>query len=112
MASRSLSSRLLPRRLAMAAVLLLSGLSLGAAIAGARDLLRLHALEADEAEVSRRIAGLLRENERLRTRLHRLRTDDRYLERLVREQLGFVRPGEIVYRFPAAERPDPAAPPR
>jgi cell division protein FtsB len=41
----------------------------------------------------------LHENEQLRDRIHRLRTDDRTLERLAREQLGFTRPGEVIYRF-------------
>jgi len=47
-----------------------------------------------------------------RSELHQLRHDDRYLERLAREQLGFVHPGEVVYRFPDPSRPAPAAPPR
>jgi hypothetical protein len=31
----------------------------------------------------------------LRVEIQRLRTDDRYIERLAREQLGMLRPGEM-----------------
>ena len=78
---------------------------------GSRGVLRLHALTTDEAAIKQRIGALLEENQRLRTQLHALRTDDRYLERLAREQLGFVRPGEVVYRFQSPSRPAPEAPP-
>ena len=39
------------------------------------------------------------ENEILRERARRLRWDDRYLEKVAREEFGLARPGEIVYRF-------------
>jgi len=77
-----------------------SAVLIAAILFGSRGLLHLRALEAEEHAIKQRIATRLRENQMLRERLHRLRTDDRYLERRVREQLGFVRPGEIVYRFP------------
>jgi cell division protein FtsB len=35
----------------------------------------------------------------LKLKLSRLHDDDRYLERRIREQLGYVRPDELVYRF-------------
>jgi len=35
----------------------------------------------------------------LKLKLSRLGNDDRYLERRIREQLGYVRPDELVYRF-------------
>lgn len=85
------------------AVLLAAGIAttilIGVVIFGSRGLLHLRTLMAEDEELGRRIALLLHENEQLRTRIHRLRTDDRTLERLAREQLGFTRPGEIIYRF-------------
>ncbi len=68
-------------------------------IFGSRGLLHLRTLTQEEDDLGRRIALLLHENEQLRERIHRLRTDDRTLERLAREQLGFTRPGEVIYRF-------------
>ena len=57
---------------------------------------------------------LLKSNAALKLKLSRLRGDDRYLERRIREQLGYVRPDELVYRFatedssqgPARDLPD------
>jgi cell division protein FtsB len=46
---------------------------------------------------------LQRSNAMLRERIHRLRHDDRHLEKLAREELGLVREGEIVYRFASSE---------
>lgn len=71
----------------------------GVVIFGSRGVLHLRTLMAEEDELGNRISLLLHENEQLRARIHRLRTDDRTLERLAREQLGFTRPGEIIYRF-------------
>ena len=88
------------------AVIVSAGL-VAAILFGSRGLLHLWALTAEQLTVNKRIATRLRENQLLRERLHRLRTDNRYLERLARKQLGFVRPGEIIYRFP-----DWADPPR
>ncbi|HEX6175237.1 MAG TPA: septum formation initiator family protein, partial [Candidatus Binatia bacterium] len=39
-------------------------------------------------------------NEVLRQRVSRIRNDDHYLEKLAREELNLVRPGEVIYRFP------------
>ena len=100
------------QRLAIVAAVGVSAALVVAILFGSRGLLRLRALTNEEAVIKQRIAGLLLENQRLRTQLHALRSDDRYLERLAREQLGFVRPGEVVYRFPSPDRPLPEGPPR
>lgn len=86
----------------LAAALALNGL-LGAR--GARDLamLRGHRM-ALEANLRR----LTAENATLADKVHKLRSDDRYLERLVRSELGLARPGEVIYRF----RSDGAEPDR
>ncbi|MBI4677575.1 MAG: septum formation initiator family protein [Elusimicrobia bacterium] len=46
------------------------------------------------------IASLEREQERLTRRLRSAKTDSAALERMARRELGFVKPGEIEYRFP------------
>lgn len=46
---------------------------------------------------------LQKENQTLRERIYRLRHDDRYLEKIAREELNLVRPGEIIYRFASSE---------
>jgi len=85
-------------------VAVLGGLASDALVgsSGPRDLLilrrhgRLLAAQRD---------ALLMDNAAFRERIRRLRTDDTYLERLVRQELGYVRPGELVYRFPTHEQP-------
>ncbi len=63
-----------------------------------RDLamLRRHreALEAQRAE-------LIARNAELGTIVQKLGSDRRTLEHLIRRELGYTRPGELVYRFPA-----------
>src|SRR5277367_3662556 len=63
---------------------------------GVRDLIVLRERRAQLEEVHR---GLLKSNAALKLKLSRLGNDDRYLERRIREQLGYVRPDELVYRF-------------
>jgi cell division protein FtsB len=67
-------------------------------------------LTNERDELGQRIALLLHENEQLRTRIHHLWTDDRTLERLARDQLGFTRPGEVIYRFASRRNAEPDAP--
>jgi len=100
MPRRSGSPRSLRQRIALVAAAIVSAALVGAVVFGSHGLLHLRALKSEERAISQRIAGLLLESRQLRYRLQRLRSDDRYLERLAREELGFVRPGEIVYRFP------------
>jgi len=40
------------------------------------------------------------DNRRLRNEIARLKSDGAYLQSVIRQQLGYVRPGELVYRFP------------
>ena len=42
---------------------------------------------------------LLAENAELKERVRRLHVDDAYLQRLVRQELGYARADEFVYRF-------------
>lgn len=60
---------------------------------------RLFALRAHRVRLESQLRRLVAENAELGTRVQRLRTDDRYLERLVRGELGFARPDELIYRF-------------
>ena len=77
---------------------------------GSRGLVHLQALRREHRTLNDRITVLLGQNEQLRTKLQRLRQDDRYLERLARDQLGFIRRGEVVYRFQDRSRPDHPGP--
>jgi cell division protein FtsB len=91
----------LSRHATVIAVVVVLATLLGALAFGSRGLLHLWSLEEEEHRVRERITRLLEENDGLRTRLETIRHDQRALERLAREELGLVRPNEIIYRFPA-----------
>jgi len=70
---------------------------------GERGLLHLWRLSEAKRKLDDKNFQLQRSNAMLRERIHRLRHDDRHLEKLAREELGLVREGEIVYRFASSE---------
>lgn len=83
------------------------------AIAGLKSSRDLEAARARERLLEKRIAATRAESERLRVRIDRLRHDPGMLERLAREDLGMVRPGDVIIELPvpgAAPAP-PRTPP-
>ena len=70
---------------------------------GERGAVHLWRLRAEKAKLDDQNYRMQLENESLRQRIYRLRHDDFYLEKLAREELSLVRPGEVIYRFPASE---------
>jgi cell division protein FtsB len=83
---------------------------------GERGLLHIHHLRQEQDELTKRLADMQRENERLKREIEALRTDRLYLENLARREFGLVKPNEVVYRFmtsqhAAAVLPASGAPP-
>ena len=72
------------------------GVSLVAAHRGAT---RLWELQDEQEALEQRIVRLQRGNDDLRRHIERMKSDPAYLERVVRQRLGWIRPGEIVYRL-------------
>lgn len=72
-------------------------------ISGERGVFHLWRLGEEKKRLEERTFLLQQENELLRERIYNLRHDDRYLEKIAREDLGLVRAGEIVYRFPSSK---------
>jgi cell division protein FtsB len=68
-------------------------------VAGPLGLRDLMALRERRTQLETVHKELLKSNAALKLKLGRLGNDDRYLERRIREQLGYVRPDELVYRF-------------
>jgi len=58
---------------------------------------RTNALARQAAQLDQRRRDLATENQALRDEIQRLRTDDAYIERLARTELGLVRPGEVEF---------------
>jgi cell division protein FtsB len=86
-----------------ATVLLFFALLAIAALKSNRDL---QAARSHERLLKEKIAATRAESERLQVRIDRLRHDPGMLEKLAREDLGLVRPRDVVI-----ELPDPKAPP-
>ena len=75
-------------------------------VVGERGVLHLWRLRGEKNRLDEQNFHLQKENEALRQRVYRIRNDNAYLEKLAREELNLVRPGEIVYRFSnSANRP-------
>lgn len=68
-------------------------------IVGERGVIYLLRLHGEKKRLDAQNFQLQKENETLRQRIFRIRNDDDYLEKLAREELNMVRPGEVVYRF-------------
>ena len=99
---RNLSSRLRRQWLTLILASLLITLALNCVRGpdGASDLISL----------SRCRIGLIAENQCLRSenaqldaQVARLRSDDAFIQRVIREHLGYARPDELVYRFHAGD---------
>ena len=91
----------------LVAALLLTAL-LASSTFGSGGLVQLWHMHAEREALGDDAQRLLVKNDELRRTILSLRHSDRGLERLARERLGFVRDGEIVYRF--RSRPDSPAP--
>jgi cell division protein FtsB len=78
-----------------------------AALKSSRDL---EAARARERLLQQKIAATRAESERLRVRIDRLRHDPGMLERLAREDLGMVRPGDVIIELPSPHLPGPPLP--
>jgi cell division protein FtsB len=63
------------------------------------------------AKLSREVASLRAENARLVTDIDDLRRDPYRIEAIAREELGLVKPGEIVFLFGGRETPAPSPSP-
>ena len=69
-----------------------------AAIWGDHGLIHVRRLQVQQHEQEQTAFLLGQQNERLRRRIQRLETDDRYIEQVARERLGLAKKGEVIYR--------------
>jgi cell division protein FtsB len=73
-------------------------------IVGERGALHLWRLRGEKNRLDAQNYRLQKENDILRQRISRIRNDKHYLEKLAREELNMVRPGEVIYRFPSTKQ--------
>jgi cell division protein FtsB len=93
----------LPRRWPIYLISSLIALLALVTIVGERGALHLWRLLGEKNRLDEQNYLLQKENELLRQRVSRIRSDDDYLEKVAREELNLARPGEVVYRFQSRE---------
>ncbi|WP_224248193.1 FtsB family cell division protein [Hyalangium gracile] len=86
------------KKFLMVAGVLAGALSL-ASVADARGFRRYLSLRQDVESLQERNRTLAEQNEALRREINALRKDPEALERAAREELGYVKPGEIVFHL-------------
>jgi cell division protein FtsB len=79
-------------------------LALGLAVYGGHQVLRVRQMRAEIRILERDIVTLRARTVELSRTVERLRTDPAYIEKLAREEFGYVRPDETVLKFPTAGR--------
>jgi cell division protein FtsB len=87
------------RRKLLAVAAVLAGVLSLASVADARGFRRYLLLRQDVEALQERIRGLAGQNEALLREINALRKEPAALERAVREELGYVKPGEIVFHL-------------
>ncbi|HEU4370709.1 MAG TPA: septum formation initiator family protein [Methylomirabilota bacterium] len=92
-----------PRLLGGAAVGLLV---VALAVYGGNQVLRVTHLRRELETLERDIVTLRARAGELSRTVERLRNDPAYIEKLAREELGYVRPDETVLKFPSSRRGD------
>ena len=75
------------------------GAALCIAVFGDNGLMRLYDLRRQRNELLSEIRAFKEQNSDLERRVELLLHDERYLERIAREELGLIGPNEIVFRF-------------
>jgi cell division protein FtsB len=87
------------RRLLGGAALLL--IATGLIVYGGNQLMRVAAMRREMETMERDLVTLRARTEALTKTVERLRNDPSYIEKLAREDLGYVREGETVLKFPS-----------
>ena len=90
-----------PRVLGGAGLLLLAA---GLAVYGGHQMLRVRAMRGEIAAMERDLVSLRARTTELSRTVERLRNDPAYVEKIAREELGYVRPDETILKFPTPGR--------
>jgi cell division protein FtsB len=73
------------------------------AVYGGSGVLRVRALQQEIQQQERELATLRAQTEKLTATIDKLRHDPAYIEKLAREDLGYVKEGETVLKFPTTK---------
>ena len=64
-----------------------------------REISHLHFLTNENVKIQKRIEKLSNENEDYKEQIQAMENDKRYIEKVVREELGMIKKGEKIYKF-------------
>ena len=64
-----------------------------------KEVSRLNHLRTENEMILQRIEKLNNENEDYKEKIESMKNEKRYLEKVVREELGMIKKGEKIYRF-------------
>ena len=97
----NVAGRPLPRKVVVLvlAVLVVVGIAVGVS-----GVLRIMAMQRELALIEADLGRLHARTQTLMVTVERLRNDPLYIEKLAREDLGYVREGETVLKFPSQPR--------
>jgi len=93
-----------PQRVGTVAMVVLA---VGLAIFGVKESVRAWQMRRDMTRVERELTTLRARQAELTKTVDRLRSDPHYIEKLAREEMGMVREGETVLKFPSQAAPTP-----
>lgn len=99
---------MLTRRIILALVLLLNLALVYNLIWGQRGIIAYKELRARCESLETRIRSMEESNLNLSKEIRLLQSDEKYLEKTIRNRLNFVRENEILYMFPGENRGEPA----
>jgi cell division protein FtsB len=91
-----------PKRLGTIAMV---ALAVGLAVFGVKESVRAWQMRRDMHAVEREVQTLRAKQEQLTRTVDRLRNDPLYIEKLAREEMGMVREGDTVLKFPSQNSP-------
>lgn len=74
-------------------------------LVGGGNLVKVWRMKQEVERLQQEIQVLEAENDRLARTIDRLREDPALIEKIAREELGYVREGEKVLKFPSPPRP-------
>ena len=73
----------------------------GLVVYGGSGVIRVRAMQQEIRHLERELSTLRSQTEKLTVTIDKLRHDPAYIEKLAREDLGYVREGDTVLKFPA-----------
>ena len=90
------------RRLVTAALGVVVGV--GLVVYGGAGVVRVRAMQQEIRRLEGEVTTLREQTEKLTATIDKLRHDPAYIEKLAREDLGYVREGDKVLKFPATKK--------